>query len=1548
MGPSPAARTAAAGGDSNDVTSDVDMLTAPVDNNGGEATTATTRRRRVSTGSRRSSNSASSDWGGSRVLSQADEDALFLSEFLRQVWHVFVPSLPSPSRGVADKASSDTTGTPAAAVAATESTSTATAAATPIDDTEEVGDNSARNTADDTTAPASSTSSREDEKKDGDERYGGDTGNADADSPRDGDKQRKQSAAPVSPGQGSRPPPKITPRIVQDASRILAERERELYRVGNVSDSPTGTAVDAGAGAEANADTEAATGKDATDHVDEGCATALRDMEQMLLRLGVLGTKALAEELLIVHPPARKYTGKKRGRKPANVDDTASEEDKVAFSALLNLPGSCHFRKLLGPVKLEDSLVGQSFMRFRVDESADNPRALPLPPNMLTYRSYLRLSLMVSCLSSVDDVSEACKSPLCAFLPSLSIRNGLKPSRGVENTHHKKDSDHGKDSGSGGKRASPPKLDRDSSQGQHSQSAGWTWTRNTEAALLSESSSLTGSDIVALWVRAQRNSGAWRQLIGMFRFDSASCTTSGSESSDVMNVHGVGAEDRLLVPDYRAVYVGNHRNTAKRIDLESKQVDSLITWAASNQVLFTWYRIREDLRLGLFPELHGGGSKTSPGGSTRKRKSSDKSNGRREGKKAAKRFLGDTPARRTTENVGDIVATAPESPSGSPNWIMSYYRPQFVISPTFKDASRRQGLPRGVLVALQSFALRLLSTIHRPILTILYTKDPKSFLVTGEPSCRLLSTLVAKNIPDKVKKEMLNWKTKTSDRTFARIGRRCLAGKYIPDPAAGEQGAYSLPDIHLTFFELVKAVMKALLHSLPADAEMARAATAAAISDWTLIRECYLTRLQTDTGQMESLSTLAGDEVSIDKLPALLSALPSPWEPNKCHVCKDDLPHASSWAVAAVDASVRTCSCCNNSVHVKCRPHDKGTAPSLSTLLRSYEPLRRIFSLRSPDSLVAIPDYTTPSLRNNIKWSRHVITLKRTLVQGESAPSWGMGINHLESASDVLDDILGGLYDVSAVSSAEVTSKVSCRSPLRLNAPGSKTTGGAFKAIFVGELRTYINSRRVEDSILLCCVSNRVDSLFPRAFVIHLLLVGSIAPGKVAEECGVKKGDIIAAIGIGSDENTTGDHDDTSSSSAYFHDLAGKSKDERVSLFKRQQVAEMRLHIFRSENIDLVRIGEEFLEASKKISSSVLGAFATDEGEAFLAENRWYCSDCRLSQDAGSLLARRSSSIHHEALCCRSVIRRLAVEWYARPFLDEDQDQDVGTGSTSNPKHAQHVSLRRLDGMFCSIMEKYANHDSATGEATSTSPNSAVPAAAMAIADNAILGAETSPFFLLPPWSVSGRARLDWAPREMEKDPFRLLCKGIELILTTPPSDTCDSDGLQEERKELARHFLPLFSSYCLDSSASWISAEASVNDGASGPTFVRGPPNTIVRLCPPFLRRPCNCCGVRASKSDDNLEGLCSEACKRALNNGWLSNSASSKSAESPAATGTSAKNKARTLSNSEAKCQAYDINSSFVGSTILALPGDPLLEGLWTQLQVREMHALFLLPCN
>ena len=449
---------------------------------------------------------------------------------------------------------------------------------------------------------------------------------------------------------------------------------------------------------------------------------------------------------------------------------------------------------------------------------------------------------------------------------------------------------------------------------------------------------------------------------------------------------------------------------------------------------------------------------------------------------------------------------------------------------------------------------------------------------------------------------------------------------------------------------------------------------------------------------------------------------------------------------------------------------------------------------------------------------------------------------------------------------------------------------------------------------------------------------GTVKPDTIAERAGVRVGDIVVAM----DLNPTLGGDVPSASetpSKNHYDLSDLMPKERVDLFKKHDVSAVKLHIYRPENVDFAKQGKDFLEKAVQLSMPVIGLYKSNKGKALLTKHRWKCSECRsprtpssgpTSEEAGG----KSQSTYNKAFCCRTVIRRLAVEWYARPFVDEDQRQSNSVpavagskAKTSKHSHDFWISLRRLDGMFSSIMEKHAN--ASTVDNTKLTETGAE---------------EVCPFFYTPPSpsSRASRKRLEWATVELEADPFRLLCKGMSILLSSAPvpEGPDSNDGLLREQKtRLARHFLPLFSSYCLDSSIDWETQRMRGDSGSvssNGRLVFQGPRDTIVAHCPPFLRQPCSCCGVRSIDDSTLTAGFCSETCAAAFDQGWLL-----KNDPKPVSREEDPKDPA--LSKAEKKCRMYDINSSIVGSTVLVLPDDPLFDTICQMVGVRIFVDLF-----
>jgi hypothetical protein len=104
-----------------------------------------------------------------------------------------------------------------------------------------------------------------------------------------------------------------------------------------------------------------------------------------------------------------------------------------------------------------------------------------------------------------------------------------------------------------------------------------------------------GHDLVPLWIRAQRNSQAMRQLCTLFTLLP---DNKGSEEEH-WTVAGTGqrGSGKRLIADladphskstsFKAVLQHNPKHTKSRVMDVTKLVDQLVEWAVVNQVVFT-------------------------------------------------------------------------------------------------------------------------------------------------------------------------------------------------------------------------------------------------------------------------------------------------------------------------------------------------------------------------------------------------------------------------------------------------------------------------------------------------------------------------------------------------------------------------------------------------------------------------------------------------------------------------------------------------------------------------------------------------------------------------------------------------------------------------------------------------------------------------------------------------------------------------------------------------------------------------------------------------
>jgi len=185
------------------------------------------------------------------------------------------------------------------------------------------------------------------------------------------------------------------------------------------------------------------------------------------------------------------------------------------------------------------------------DENENQPELL-IAPTLFSWREFLRLSLMV-CALSPSNIEKASDSPLCGN-PSLIPR--------LQNSSNKTKS----------------KL-----------------TSSAANMLLADKSEILRSDIVALWIRAQRNGGALRHLIQLFSIDKKEIEEDGEDMENDIHEEDdqYQKKNTRKKVQYVAKFVGNTTKTRTKVLNDTSTLESLVNFVIAKQVLSNEYQNSE-------------------------------------------------------------------------------------------------------------------------------------------------------------------------------------------------------------------------------------------------------------------------------------------------------------------------------------------------------------------------------------------------------------------------------------------------------------------------------------------------------------------------------------------------------------------------------------------------------------------------------------------------------------------------------------------------------------------------------------------------------------------------------------------------------------------------------------------------------------------------------------------------------------------------------------------------------------------------------------------
>ena len=255
------------------------------------------------------------------------------------------------------------------------------------------------------------------------------------------------------------------------------------------------------------------------------CSVRTRRIDILWTRLEVWWTKIVAQKLLL--SPSLEFLDD-----PTKIVDCCS-------SPLLNLPGSLHFRKAIAhPIGTEPQKEMNSFFSaFQKNEV--ECCSLSLPPNKYTWSEFARLCRMVMLLHTRPSeleprrkrkppIEEALKSPCCLHADTSN-----------KHKHY--------------------------------------------AQALAKDFEFTPPHLMALWIRAQRNTQAMRHLWMLFKV---------FPSPDIPVAPHLNNNHQ---PPKSIEFAGNPSHGRRRVVDCSHVVDQFVEWAVTNQVLLTHQYVQKHL-----------------------------------------------------------------------------------------------------------------------------------------------------------------------------------------------------------------------------------------------------------------------------------------------------------------------------------------------------------------------------------------------------------------------------------------------------------------------------------------------------------------------------------------------------------------------------------------------------------------------------------------------------------------------------------------------------------------------------------------------------------------------------------------------------------------------------------------------------------------------------------------------------------------------------------------------------------------------------------------
>jgi hypothetical protein len=614
---------------------------------------------------------------------------------------------------------------------------------------------------------------------------------------------------------------------------------------------------------------------------------------------------------------------------------------------------------------------------------------LGIPANFLTSRELLRISSMMAKVP-IQDLEAVHSSPL-----TYSVTTGFDYKHHV----HK-----------GGKKR----------QSHVRPNVFYAKERSNaeDKLLIGVSSTIRGTDLMALWVRAQRDTSASRHLLALFditpcKRDETQKQQEKPQSKDVIDLNSVESDNEDAIemqqdqqhsqqqqqqgnkqtslihgvpkeisftkkcmektpsnnnysmstdhePYYTATYVGNPSKMRMRIEKESPILDKLTEWAVMNQILYT----QEYMRERVTKVQHG---KTETDVFMEHSSQKERNGGIRSNLRAASANSIQMNSEKSRKRSSQTNFTIEESNRKRPR--------------SYSDIS-----PPELQVAYQSYILRWFVRRNYDALKIVLTskKNPSGDEDSDDEGS------VFKSMTTQIK-NYLRDKYASTDRTFDRIDRRILIGKF---------SSFGM------FVDAVDQLLEALGVAFASDKSSLIKIDNAKTDFYELCRS-----ILSGTGRNDAIGT---DNCSLKETIKFLRALPRPWHDDKCHSCN----------VRANRIDRVICQNCGMCMHKDCLPQQPSLLPSPSLNDDTLKYLKGIYF--SSEKLPCTSNF----ISNPIAWEKKIVIIQRERVNGNTFPKWGLTLQNTEQCEQLYNKYFAYLLSPNSWDQAELRNSTFCETYL--------------------------------------------------------------------------------------------------------------------------------------------------------------------------------------------------------------------------------------------------------------------------------------------------------------------------------------------------------------------------------------------------------------------------------------------------------------------------------------------------------------------------------------